>query len=609
MTEENKGKLLTQARAHVSKVSEDIKEQTVYVESSIKSLRETIRKGMTDDPEVLMEILQHRIESKQHLEYSFNTPYFVRCDVKFDDESEEKTLYFGRFPFTKDCIYSWVAPAAAIRFDSPGRITYTLPDGNERSGQLLRKDQYMIVDQKLLFMSTESIETPRDLVYQEHFSQEKRTFVLPEIVEQMEKAQDKIIRSHYYGSFLISGAAGSGKTTLALHRVAYLVQSPETSPLFQPKDIIVFVQDQSTKRYFGDLLPTLGINNVKITTFDEWAMKLLNITDMQFVRRYGTNEIEKDEFEYAKRNALEQDVALIKGKDVAEIVEQIYKKYLTKEQVILLKKQLKESCIDRFDLTMLLKHRLQKDSVFMETVDKYIKNRTTRKYVKKRIQQQIQYSLMIVDEAENYLAQQIQILKKCIQTKTNAIIYVGDLVQRTLPWTMSDWQQVHEFFEESRKVSLQKVYRNTRQILEYIAEVGFSVEIPSSIRQGDKITEIHFQKKTEEIAYVEQILKETSEKMVGIVAKTEEYLSDYKKHFSQMKNVHVLTINEAQGVEFDTVILVGVNKELYQQYDTSKEVSQERKRVDRDLLYVALTRAINTLYVCGEISLKTLLAS
>ena len=76
------------------------------------------------------------------------------------------------------------------------------------------------------------------------------------------------------------------------------------------------------------------------------------------------------------------------------------------------------------------------------------------------------------------------------------------------------------------------------------------------------------------------------------------------------KNVKILTINESQGVEFDIVCLVGINKEFFVKYsDTSKypqELINERLKTDRDLLYLALTRAINELHVLGDCLIKEL---
>ncbi|HNW09616.1 MAG TPA: hypothetical protein PKM52_03475, partial [bacterium] len=112
------------------------------------------------------------------------------------------------------------------------------------------------------------------MIYQEYFSTRKTSFILPEIVAQMEKAQDQVVRAEYGGKLAITGPAGSGKTTLALHRAAYLLQSPETVDKLDANQIIVFVQDDSTRDYFSHLLPELGINDVEITTMASWARKI-----------------------------------------------------------------------------------------------------------------------------------------------------------------------------------------------------------------------------------------------------------------------------------------------------------------------------------------------
>lgn len=607
MNENFKKELLRHAKEHVEQVSSNITEHITYIESSIQNLRNKLKKGGLEDPEVLVEVIIHQIETKQQLDYSYSSPYFIRCDVKFDDASEDSILYFGRFAFTRDFIFSWVAPVASIRFESPGRFSYTLPNGDQRGGVLLRKDQFMIVDQHILFMSTEAVNYPRNLVYQKYFSKPKTEFVLPEIVEQMEKAQDKIIRSHHKGSFLISGAAGSGKTTLALHRVAYLVQSPETNSWFEQNHIIVFVQDNATKQYFQGLLPELGIYRVKITTFDQWAMRILAIDNIIFAMRYGVEENEKDEYEYSKNKALQFFKEAKNNKDIFTVLENAYKNFFTNPQKKLFEKQIKDKVLDRFDLTLLLKNSFLKNNALIETVEKYVKQKSTGRYVKKTIRRSVGYSLIVLDEAENYLMEQISLVKTCIDPITNAVIYVGDLIQQTLLWTIKDWGAVNELFEADRQVILQKVYRNTKQILEYIKSVGYDIEIPEKIKDGKAVTEKICADKSDEIDFIREIVSENTDKTIGILAKTEEYLSDYKKVFRQNKKLHILTINQAQGVEFDTVILVGTNKELYETNDRAMtEITKERKRVNHDLIYVALTRAINELYVLGNTTIKKL---
>lgn len=602
MDELQKQKILTQAKQHVQRVSDVISDVKTSLGDSISKLRKELIKARGEERDITEGILYFQLEKQQMLGDQTVSPYFFRCDVIFDDEKIPQTLYFGKFPFVPESIYSWVAPVSSLRFESPGRFSYGTPNEGTRTGKLLRKDQFMIVDKKIIFMSTETNDIPRELIYQEYFSQKKKDFVLPEIVEQMEKAQDTIIRSHYFGSFLISGPAGSGKTTLALHKLAYLIQSPDTSDLFPAKKVVVFVQDSLTKKYFAGLLPQLGIHNVKITTFDEWAKEVLNLQQITYTLRYGSTEHEKDMYEFQKNRALKLLPTIRPEKNVFALLQKIYKPYFTEKEMTLFRSQITTRSLDRFDLTILLKVSMQQGAL-TETVSKWERQRNG-KYVKKISQKPIQYSGIILDEAENYLTEQIEIIKSCIDTKTKAMIYVGDLVQQTLPFTIRDWSHASEVFDEQRKITLQKVYRNTLQILEFIKSLGYSVEISPQLRGGEDVEEFVFENKTKELEKIKSLIKSDNQDIVGIIAKSAESLKDYKKQFSSYSNVNVLTINEAQGVEFDTVFLVGIDQALFDTKNLAEEVRAERQKVDRDLIYVALTRAMNKLYIIGKSSLS-----
>ncbi len=608
MDEIQKNTQLKEAKMHVLKVSDRILSTKKRIDTSIMQLRKELIHARGEERDTKEVLLYLHLDTQRNMDQQHASPYFVRCDVKFDDETEQKTLYFGRFPYIAESTYSWIAPAAVIRFNSPGRFLYETPSGEKRSGWLIRKDQFLIVDGKILFMSTESDRYPRELIYQEYFSEKKNQFMLKEIVEQMEKAQDTIIRSHYFGSFLISGPAGSGKTTLALHRAAFLIQSPDTAELFPAKDIIVFVHDSITKQYFSSLLPQLGIHKVTITTFHEWARDILGLPNTRFVLRYGTSEHKKDIYEYAKNQALKNLKTMKLGKDIYKVLHETYKDYFSEEQLVLLANQKQRNVLDRFDLTVLLRLSMLEKGRLHQIVEKYVKL-MNGKYVKKIMLQPVIYSLIVLDEAENYLSEQISLIKSSINSQTNGLIYVGDLIQRTLPFTISNWEEVYETFETDRKVVLQKVYRNTKQILSYIQSLGYPVTIPDQVKEGRAVEECIVDNKQSEIKKIISVIENKKDEVIGVLAKSEEYLQQFKRQLSAYKNIHVLTINEAQGVEFDVVFLVGMHKKSFNLEGLPENLQEERKKVDRDLVYVALTRAISELYVLGNTYLKLVLST
>lgn len=613
-----KDQLRNNAQTHVRTVQKHISEDKNALSEQVAHLEQIIvgaEKGSHDEESTDIEkiLVSEKKERLEQLNKLTESPYFTKCLVKFDREKSEKTVYFGKFAFFPDAIYSWTTPIAKLRYETPGEFNYVSPDDDfPITGKLLYKEQYMIVDGSIVFMAAEGVDLPRELVYQERLVRRKSDFSLPEIVEQMEKAQDEVIRAHWKGSFLISGPAGSGKTTLALHRVAYLTQAPETEQVFPSHSIIVFVQDASTKAYFSKLLPELGIKRVVITTFDEWIISKLQLTNVTFEHRFGTNEDERDLFEFAKNSALknfdegmhEIDADTINHKDPFVFLNTFYSAYFTSTQNALFLKQTQARILDRFDLSVLGKRTLFKDGAITEDRAEYelLKRMKSKKTIKKT---PLSYSLIVVDEAENFLKEQIEILLSCTSKKTKAVLYVGDLAQQTRAYTVRDWSSVGESFESGRKVVLYKVYRNTRQILEYINSIGFSAAIPEGLKDGKEVKEFAMASKSQEMEQVEELIEKNNHQgIVGILGKTDIYLESYRKLFENNKNVHILTINEAQGVEFDAVYLVGINSEYFGAAHFSKELGDERRHVDHDLLYVALTRAMNELYVFGKNSLK-----
>ncbi|EKE22243.1 MAG: hypothetical protein ACD_7C00016G0004 [uncultured bacterium] len=605
----NKEKILAQAKKHLTNVCIGIKNGLKETKKVLKISTEKFSGLSYAEQMVESGIIAYskkRIDELGHLEGS---PYFVRCDVIFNKNEKEKSIYFAKFGFDKKSIYSWIAPASMMRFENPGDVSYRRPDGVVQKVELLRKDQYMIVDGKIKFLSSESINSPRELVYEEYFSTQKSGFILPEIVAQMEKAQDQVIRAYHVGPFLISGPAGSGKTTLALHRVAYLVQAPDLAHIYTRDTIIIFVQDNGTREYFSHLLPELGIDDVLITTFSEWAFKILEINE-DFVDRYGDSEYEKDLYEFNKLKALNNLPKNIYARGGSfSLLENVYRNFLvTKKQKALFQRQVKERVYDRIDLTLLLKIFFQNDGKLTVAKEGYVEQKNGK--VKKKLEvEQLEYSLVVVDEFQNYLPDQLKFIKSCINKKSRSIVYVGDMAQQVKLGTIRQWEDMGEEMGGERAVILEKVYRNTKNILLFIKKLGYNIEVPAQLKEGATVGEYIFETKKDEVEKIKELIQQNNFGSMGILAKESEYLVEFKKAFAENKKVHVMTMNEAQGVEFDIVILVGIGSGTFVSYDKNvqSELVEEKKKINKDLLYVALTRAISQLHIMGKDKLENVI--
>jgi len=526
------------------------------------------------------------------------TPYFVRCDLAINGEAV-KPYYFAKFPASDHDIYSWTAPFASLRFEEPGDVSYLRPDGRTNHGTLERRDQFMVTAGKLRFMTSESTKYERELIYQEHFSLRKDGFMLPEIVSQMERAQDQVIRAHHAGPFVISGPAGSGKTTLALHRIAYLRQAPDTEALYPADDILVFVQDARTQDYFSRLLPELGINDVRITTFSEWALELLGLKNYFHRVRPGDGEAEQDGYEAAKLAALKSPIEhSYDSKKLPLFLKTFYEPFMDTRQLDLLATELADHALDRHDLTLLLRSKQLNDGALTHDVEhyKFLPQGKVRTTVTK---EPVRYALVLVDEFQNYLPGQLQLLKDATSARHQSMIYVGDMAQQTQFGTIKNWSEIAESIQPERVIALSKVYRNTRQILEYVASLGYDVDVPEGLGNGPEVEEQDIVSVPEGIAYI-KALERRPGGTIGVLAKDVADLERYTEAFEAIPEIHCLTIREAQGVEFDTVCIIGISAATFRVDDATEAMASERRRINRDMLYVALTRAISSLHILGS---------
>ncbi len=344
---------------------------------------------------------------------------------------------------------------------------------------------------------------------------------------------------------------------------------------------------------------------MKITTFSEWAFKILNLENYSYAERYGESEEEKDLYEYQKLKALRENLIQIWNKNIFTTLYSTYSKYFSHENLKLFEKQKKDKKLDRFDLVILLKSYFEKYKKF--EIKREYQTFVHHKLVRKTEKTPVLYSLLIIDEFQNYLPEQLQILKNCLNEKTQSVVYVGDMAQQVKLGTIKNWEEIKEIISPDRNVGLKKVYRNTKNILIFIKNLGYQVELPDGLKEGPAVVEKITNSIEEEIEHIKKIIPKYENGSIGILAKEESYLENFKKEFAGKKNIHALTMLEAQGVEFDLVCIVGIKKESFginNYKDAPSANIEERKRIQKDLLYVALTRAINELHILGTNNLE-----
>ncbi|MFA6421842.1 MAG: UvrD-helicase domain-containing protein [Candidatus Buchananbacteria bacterium] len=600
MTTEQKEEYLSKAKLILNSKSRAISSEIERIPAESMKLNE-LKYGSAEDQltyQTMLATYRRRFNDLQNL---YPSPYFYYCLVKFDGEDDFRELYFSKFSFDNESIYSWASPVSQIRFESPGRFVFET-NGNKQSGFMIKKDQYLINENKIIFLATENGDNPRELIYQEYFSTRKTAFVLPEIVAQMEKAQDQVVRASFGGLLAVTGPAGSGKTTLALHRIAYLLQAPEMSEKLSDKDILVFVQDESTRDYFSHLLPDLGIKDVEITTLASWAKRILPLAGWEIV------EHEKDSdasYVWAKITALRDGNKATWRNDWFNILNDKYGKQFNGEQSVRLSAQKKNKVLDRIDLAILLSAKYEADG-FFNIEKEYYTVAKDMELKKKTGRFKASYKLMIIDEFQNYLSEQLDLFGRAVNEIDGESVYIGDFNQRVRLGTSLNTESLGQNFSAERLVKLSKVYRNTKEILLYLQGLRYKVNIPEMIKSGPEAKELAFSQ-AEEAQYIADQIENLKEVSVGILSHNEKTVNFYKERFKEYKNVKAMSLTDSQGVEFDTVFLAGVDDDLLSVKHLPQELQGEMAKIKRDLLYIALTRAMNGLHVLGERKLSDII--
>lgn len=265
---------------------------------------------------------QHSAKQLDTVERLEKRPYFARVDFKEQGEKKPETIYIGLGSFAdKDdhfLIYDWRAPISSIYYDGKlGEVSYNSPEG-KITVDMTKKRQFMIEDGKIvnMFDTNESI---GDQMLLEVLS-EKSSTQMKSIVTTIQQEQNKIIRNTSADLLFVQGAAGSGKTSAILQRIAFLLYRYRGN--LTSSDVIMFSPNQLFNDYIKNVLPEMGEQN------------MVQMTYWQFVaRRLPGMNVENLFKQFEDQNA---DTNISKFKDSVNFFNLVtrYAKHLNKRGVV-----------------------------------------------------------------------------------------------------------------------------------------------------------------------------------------------------------------------------------------------------------------------------------
>ncbi|MCX7711411.1 MAG: UvrD-helicase domain-containing protein [Clostridia bacterium] len=222
-------------------------------------------------------LLQGSMELKlRNLITARSKPYFARVDFQEDGKKDSEKLYIGKMSLMRDedqqvIIVDWRAPIANLYYEERlGEAHYFCPDGDIQ-GKMLTKRQFSINEGILQDIFDIDITTNDDFL--QSYLGASADNRLKEIVSTIQTEQNKIIRADMWRPMVVQGAAGSGKTTIALHRIAYLIYNHEKT--LKPENFMIIAPNRLFLNYISEVLPELGVERVVQSTFESFAVDLL----------------------------------------------------------------------------------------------------------------------------------------------------------------------------------------------------------------------------------------------------------------------------------------------------------------------------------------------
>ncbi len=491
-----------------------------------------------------------KIELRRRFRKMMDSPFFGRVDFCYEGEDEPEIFYIGIANLAEEngglpLIYDWRAPVSGLFYDfDKGPASYQAPLG-EIHGDIAAKWQYKIRGGKMIYEFESDVKIDDEILKAELGS--NGDVQLKNIIRTIQKEQNAIIRNTSDRIMVIQGAAGSGKTSIALHRIAYLLYHDRKN--LKSSSVLVLSPNGVFSDYISHILPELGEENIREMSFDLFAYKRLKNTVSDCEDRYDLIERQiaglcdekllkekqsRDFLDRMEGYLVELEDSLMNFRDVEhhgvvkkeqEIIELFYFKFM---DIPLLSRMdaVAEYFIDEvetlkgFDLP-----EEERDAVksrfyrMYETRDLYVLyNRFLRQegfpplpqvqyekrklryedvypvlYLKYRLETQQEDSgvrHLIVDEMQDYSMIQYLIIQKLFKCKMTIL---GDREQ-----TMDgDQQDVLTFLpkifgKDIRRIVMNKSYRNTIEIASYANQLAGITEVELFERHGKPVKEKEF---------------------------------------------------------------------------------------------------------------------
>lgn len=587
-------------------------------------------------------------------------PYFGRIDfLEKKENSKVMPIYIGIHTFydpesRATLIHDWRAPVSSMFYDHElGEAGYRSPSG-EIKGVISLKRQYRIRDGKMEFM-IESALTVHDDILQKELSSNVDD-KMKNIVATIQREQNQIIRNEDIRTLIIQGVAGSGKTSIALHRIAYLLYTFRDS--ISSKDILIISPNKVFSDYISNVLPELGEETVPETSMEQILSGVLE-HKYKYQTYFGlVNELlEKPSSSLIDRIAYKASFGFISELDkfILHIENTYFKaadvkltKYITipapfiEEQYLRFNRYpirrrfdaMADYMLDMlkiqytFTVTTTGRNLLKKEIRLMfagnndiQVYKDFFKWTNNPGMFKMRKGHTLEYSdlaplaylhlalegngnqpfrvkHLLIDEMQDYSPIQYKVIQKLFPCRKTVL---GDAGQSVNPYGSSTAETIQKSLTASEIMKLCKSYRSTFEITDFAQKIHPNAELEPVARHGEKPQILQFGSAVEELSGIMGLIstyRKSGYKSLGIICKTEQQarkMADMLKSYAN--DISFLSSQSSAFVQGIVITSAHMAKGL--EFDEviipQTDERNYRSEIDKSMLYVAVTRAMHRL--------------
>ena len=600
------------------------------------------------------------INKRKRLTKILAIPYFGRIDfLEKKENSKVMPTYIGIHTFydpesRATLIHDWRAPVSSMFYDHElGEAGYRSPSG-EIKGVISLKRQYRIRGGKMEFM-IESALTVHDDILQKELSSNVDD-KMKNIVATIQREQNQIIRNEDIRTLIIQGVAGSGKTSIALHRIAYLLYTFRDS--ISSKDILIVSPNKVFSDYISNVLPELGEETVPETSMEQILSGVLE-HKYKYQTYFGlVNELlEKPSSSLIDRIAYKASFGFISELDkfILHIENTYFKaadvkltKYITipapfiEEQYLRFNRYpirrrfdaMADYMLDMlkiqyaFTVTTAGRNLLKKEIRLMfagnndiQVYKDFFKWTNNPGMFKMRKGHTLEYSdlaplaylhlalegngnqpfrvkHLLIDEMQDYSPIQYKVIQKLFPCRKTVL---GDAGQSVNPYGSSTAETIQKSLTASEIMKLCKSYRSTFEITDFAQKIHPNAELEPVARHGEKPQILQFGSAVEELSGIMGLIstyRKSGYKSLGIICKTEQQareMADVLKSYAN--DISFLSSQSSAFVQGIVITSAHMAKGL--EFDEviipQTDERNYRSEIDKSMLYVAVTRAMHRL--------------